>query len=128
MGLDMYLERKNKNTKPNVKGVWEEVMYWRKANQIRDWFLTHLDEGVANCEYSFVKKENLESLIEDCKTVLADHSKASELLPTSSGFLFGSVDYDEWYYQDLEDTVEGLTKVIEETDWDNQDVAYYEWW
>lgn len=128
MGLDMYLRRKSKNETPDTKGVWEEVMYWRKANQIREWFASHLENGVENCCYSYVSKEDLENLIKDCETVLADHDKAKKILPTSSGFFFGSTEYDEWYFDDLKETVEKLKEVISETDWNNQDVAYYEWW
>ena len=128
MGLDMYLQRKSKNALPDKKGAWNEVMYWRKANQIREWFATHLEGGVENCKFSYVTKENLKELVDTCKTVLDNHDSAPELLPTSNGFFFGSTAYDEWYFEDLKETAEGLERVIRETDWENEDVAYYEWW
>lgn len=128
MGLDMWLERKSKNEKPDTDGVWNEVMYWRKANQIREWFAVNLEEGVENCRFSYVTKENLEDLVKDCKTVLDNHNKAHTLLPTSDGFFFGSTEYDDWYFKDLEETVKSLKSIIKETDWENEDVAYYEWW
>ena len=128
MGLDMFLERKSKNERSDTKGVWKEVMYWRKANQIREWFAVNLEGGVENCRYSYVTKENLEDLVKDCKTVLNNHNKARTLLPTSDGFFFGSTECDDWYFKDLEETVKSLEKIIKETDWDNEDVAYYEWW
>ena len=53
---------------------------------------------------------------------------ADEYLPTQSGFFFGSTDYDEWYMQDIEDTIGILTKVLEETDFDTQIVAYCSSW
>ncbi len=40
-----------------------------------------------------------------CKQVLEDRSKADELLPTRDGFFFGSTEYDEDYFEDLEETV-----------------------
>lgn len=119
MGLDMYLEKRK-------KPPYEEVAYWRKANQIREWFNNKI--GVENCQHSEVSKELLEELVEDCKKVLADHDLAEELLPTSSGFFFGSQNYDEWYYGDLEQTVEMVERVIAETDWETEEVLYYEWW
>ena len=127
MGLDMYLERKSKN-EFDTADAWEEVIYWRKANQIREWFATHLTKGVENCKRSEVTKEDLERLLKSCEMVLADHSKAEELLPTQGGFFFGSTDYDEWYFEQLEYTVPKLKEAIKETDWDNEDVTYYEWW
>ncbi len=53
---------------------------------------------------------------------------AQEYLPTQSGFFFGSTDYDEWYMQDVEDTIEILTKVLDETDFDTQMVVYTSSW
>lgn len=38
---------------------------------------------------------------------------AGELLPTASGFFFGGTDYDEYYYQDLRDTVEAIEPLLE---------------
>lgn len=39
--------------------------------------------------------------------------EAHELLPTTEGFFFGSTDYDEWYIQDLKDTVKALEPYLE---------------
>ena len=137
MGLDMYLERKLKfdangreYTKEELhENPSEEVAYWRKANQIRQWFVTNCDyDPDADCEYFRVTKEQLEQLVADCKEVLAHHNRAEEILPTSSGFFFGSTDYDEYYFDDLVATIEQVTRVIEETDWENEIIEYFEWW
>ena len=53
---------------------------------------------------------------------------AAEYLPTQSGFFFGSTDYDQWYMKDIESTIEILTKVLKETDFDNQMVVYTSSW
>ena len=50
--------------------------------------------------------DDVEELLEACKQVLADHSKAEELLPTCDGFFFGSTDYDEWYFDDVKEVKE----------------------
>lgn len=123
MGLDMYLEKRKVNSED-----YEEIAYWRKANQIREWFNSHLENGVENCEYVQVSKEDLEQLLEDCKMVLENHDLAEELLPTSKGFFFGSTLYDDWYFEDLKDTVKMLEQILEETDFENEKVYYYEWW
>lgn len=123
MGLDMYLEKRKVNSED-----YEEIAYWRKVNQIREWFNSHLENGVENCEYVQVSKEDLEQLLEDCKKVLENHDLAEDLLPTSSGFFFGSTDYDKWYFEDLEHTVKMLEQILEETDFENEDIYYYEWW
>lgn len=131
MGLDMYLYRRENND--IVREQEEEVVYWRKANQIRHWFVEHLEgmNGNSNCEYFKVSKEILEQLVEDCKTVLNKRNikqHAAQLLPTESGFFFGSTEYGEWYFNQLEDTVEEVEKVIETTDWETEVVEYFDWW
>ena len=153
MGLDMYLSRKTyvkqwshqkpeeqfeititKGGKPydgidisNVTNIEEEVGYWRKANQIHRWFVENIQNGVDNCgEYS-VSKGELEELRNICTEVLNDHSKAEELLPSASGFFFGNTDYDEWYYNDVQHTIEIIDKIIGETN-PNQDIYYSSSW
>lgn len=51
-----------------------------------------------------------------------------ELLPTCSGFFFGSTEYDQWYMDDIQRTIEQLEKVIEETDWETEIVYYSSSW
>jgi hypothetical protein len=153
MGLDMYLTRKTyvkqwshqkpeeqfeititKGGKPydgidvsNVTNIEEEVGYWRKANQIHRWFVDNVQNGVDNCgEYS-VSKGELEELRNICTEVLNDHSKAEELLPSASGFFFGNTDYDEWYYNDVENTIAIIDKILSESD-GNQDIYYSSSW
>ena len=43
--------------------------------------------------------------------------KAEELLPCTSGFFFGGVEYDEWYFKDLEDTIAIINSLNEEGDY-----------
>lgn len=107
-----------------------EAAYWRKANQIRNWFVKHLDgfDYSDNGEYYTVTEGILEELIDDCNKVLENHDLAEEILPTSSGFFFGSYDYDDWYFSQLESTVKQLTEVIATTDWNSEVVVYTESW
>ena len=60
--------------------------------------------------YSFEEQKTLKG---DSVTFL-DTSIAEELLPTQSGFFFGSTDYDTEYLQDLETTIEILETVLSE--------------
>ena len=87
------------------------VCYWRKANAIHRWFVDNCADGVDDCKPVYVPYEKLVELRDICKQIMADHSKAKELLPTQSGFFFGSTDYDEWYYQDIEKTAAALTNI-----------------
>jgi hypothetical protein len=91
------------------------AMYWRKANAIHSWFVENLAGGEDNCKPMYVSTEHLQELLTTCKTVLEYHTeeKALELLPPTSGFFFGSMDIDEWYWQDLQYTVTELEKVLD---------------
>lgn len=44
---------------------------------------------------------------------IEDPTVAKELLPTEEGFFFGSQDYNEWYLDDIKETVKMLEKALE---------------
>lgn len=127
MGLDMYLLRKTyvKNwgtedakykitvlkdgkechvNSAKISYIEEEVGYWRKANHIHKWFVNNIQEGKDDCGTYYVSSDDLSKLMEACKNVLDDHSLAGALLPTQGGFFFGGIQYDEYYYEDVERT------------------------
>lgn len=138
-----------------------EVGYWRKANEIHEWFVKHIQNGVDECNTYIVPKVALQALLSDCKKVLAsselkvvgtrvvkdfdkekndfvektidklelaDTSVARELLPTQEGFFFGSYEYNEYYVQDLKDTIEIIEKVLAETDFEKEFITYRSSW
>ena len=141
MGLDMYLYLKKTNfissfaTPDKVKypkdievlkeGVYMphmvkeemyQVGYWRKANQIHNFFVEKCGHGVDHCQSIDVSLEMLTKLLDNCKQILEDHSKAEELLPTRSGFFFGDTEYDEYYFEDIEYTVKLLEPIVAKLD------------
>ncbi len=123
MGLDMWLTKRKKSTRD------DNLMYWRKANQIRGWFCDNLD-GFTDCAPIVVPKEKLEELLNVCEEVLAVRTEENSkwLLPTTEGFFFGSTDYDEYYYDDVEMTAETLRKLLKDFDFENYEVVYDEWY
>ena len=46
--------------------------------------------------------------------VIEDPKVAMELLPTTSGFFFGGTDYDQYYIEDIKETIKILTKALKE--------------
>lgn len=94
------------------------VGYWRKANAIHSWFLENcaakdpFDNPIDDCRPIEIPLEKLEELLDTCKEVLKDHSLTKRLLPTADGFFFGSTEYDEYYFDDIEDTIEIIVPVI----------------
>lgn len=55
-------------------------------------------------------------------------SVAEELLPSCSGFFFGSTNYDQYYVEDVKKTIDIITKVLETTDFDKQMIYYVSSW
>ena len=89
-----------------------QIGYWRKANAIHQWIVDNCAEGVDNCQVVYVSREKIKQLLSACNEVLADNSVAKDALPTQSGFFFGSLEYDEWYFDDVKYTKELLEKVL----------------
>lgn len=170
MGLDMYLTKKTyvRNWEHNPperqftidvkKGgvplthikperlmyIEEEVMYWRKANQIHHWFVKNVQDGEDNCGTYYVDSDMLQQLVDKCKEALlvvrnapittkqvqtgwsqqgdiyADikifdcADEINDILPPAQGFFFGSSDIDEYYKEDLENTIQKLEAVLAE--------------
>ena len=96
----------------NYISVSFEAGYWRKASAIHKWFVDNVQDGEDNCSTNWVDREQLEELRDTCKDVLAKHARKDELLPTADGFFFGGTDYDEWYFNSLEQTVDILDKCL----------------
>ena len=110
------------------KSLSEEVGYWRKANAIHRWFVENVQNGVDDCGVYSVSKNQLEELLEICRDIKSGTEDPETLLPTQSGFFFGSTAYDEWYYEDIKSTIDILEKVLKETDFDNEVITYQSSW
>jgi hypothetical protein len=110
-------------TLPDLDSVCRETLYeigyWRKANEIHAWILNKCGprdrdgDVIDDCRDIFVSVDALEELRDTCKAVLEDKTKAEALLPTQSGFFFGSTEYDEYYFDDLKDTIKTIEPAIE---------------
>ena len=148
MGLDMYLTAKRylwsmnehdkaladkidaeigANSIGRTKEISREAMYWRKANAIHYWFVMNVQHGEDNCKEYYVSREQLQSLLDTLKQVDQDHSLADDLLPTAEGFFFGATDYEDWYYQDIKDTIPVLEGLLGQ-DLDQWDFYYQSSW
>ncbi len=92
-----------------------QVAYWRKANQIHGWFVDNVQDGEDDCREYPVDREKLQELLALCKKVKGDEALAGEYLPPSAGFFFGSTEIDEWYWQDIDSTIEMLTDTLANT-------------
>lgn len=152
MGLDMYFSAKKYMSKYfdpadveriekvndifGVVGIEDEdygaqevtfrVAYWRKANAIHEWFVRNCQDGRDECQEAWVSREQMQELIDICRQIIADPKKAEELLPTRSGFFFGSTEYDEWYMGQLQFTADRLEKVLNDPAFGKGTDFYYQ--
>jgi hypothetical protein len=90
------------------------VAYWRKANAIHGWFVDNCQDGVDECQISEdIPGEQLAHLIHLCSEALSsDHPE--HILEPTQGFFFGGYDIDEWYRQDLQNTIDQLTPILKQ--------------
>lgn len=139
MGLDMYLNKRvfiganyeYRKVKGNINitmgeddtpininfnkldSIEEKIGYWRKANHIHNWFVENVQDGNDDCDTYSVSIEDLKELLDICTKILEDSSLAEELLPRTQGFFFGSIEYDEYYYDSIRYTISVLKEAIE---------------
>jgi hypothetical protein len=124
-----------------ITEIKTKVLYWRKANAIHQWFLHNVQEGEDDCGTHEVSKEQLQLLLDTINKILSPkvspkeevldrmvrkstrEKKAKELLPTTSGFFFGPTDYDEYFFDELQNTAQQLKTILEDTN--DKDLG---WW
>ena len=131
----------------NITEINYRVGYWRKANHIHQWFVQEVQDGIDECQRSYVGNDKIRELYELCllvfdklddahmtaetqKTyggesyeveVYDNKEKIKELLPTTCGFFFGSCTIDKYYKQDIQDTIEILEPLL-----DCEDSIFYQ--
>jgi len=103
-------------------GNWDE----RRAYVTSD----HLRKLLAECEEVLAKSELVPGKIHNGTTydkdnpkgkmnfedglIIKDTSTADRLLPTQSGFFYGSTEYNEWYLSDVKKTAEKIKELLAE--------------
>ena len=88
------------------------LAYWRKASHIHNWFVVNCQSGKDDCGKYYVSAEQLEELSGLCQAILDKKEAngqwrklAEELMPVQ-GFFFGTVELDEWYFHNLQETID----------------------
>ena len=72
MGLDMFLLKDHTESEFGI-----EICYFRKANAIHNWFVQNVQNGIDDCGFYKVTKEQLKVLLGLCNEVLSK----SKLVP-----------------------------------------------
>jgi hypothetical protein len=76
------------------------VAYWRKFNALHSWFVANVQYGIDECEPHIVTIDHLKKLREDLKEL--NKTNVDEKFATQGGFFFGSTDYDDYFWADVE--------------------------
>lgn len=103
-------------------------IYFRKFNALQVFLEDNLQ--IENCEPKEVPLEMVKKLEASCEKILeikdANTRKetAEQLLPTGAGFFYGSLDYDEYYYEN----VQRLLDFINENGTDDEVMYVYDCW
>jgi hypothetical protein len=111
-------EMHNQFDGPVVKEVRIEAGYWRKANAVHDWFVKNVQDGEDQCRPHPVSREQLVELKSLCARAIAargrdfEEETSEDILPTASGFFFGTTEYDDWYYDYLTNTIEIVDRCL----------------
>ncbi|EGT3611543.1 hypothetical protein FAP59_18325 [Morganella morganii] len=136
MGLDIYFFANEKadadkkripaslNDEPEGN-VDVEVGYFRKVNALFKWVETHID-AFENCEKVPVTLTHLRALQRDLAALTPENCRT--LFPTTEGFFFGSTDYDDGYWEDVNDVKRWLDKMFDDFDFEQFSLHFLAWW
>ena len=140
--------------------LYEPVAYWRKANQIHNWFVENVQNGEDDCRcHDEVTEDKLLTLLNICLDVkrncpmidgevcdgqtykdgqwinimkpgkvMQNAEYAADVLPSRSGFFFGGEDYDQYYMEDIDNTINQLTQILKETNFETEIIYYCSSW
>lgn len=113
MGLDMFLSEVIRNEGQTYK---PEAIYWRKANAIHNYIIQQHADGIDECQPISLNREDLHILSRLCRLLVFFRNERlnAMILPTTSGFFFGSLEYDEYYYEDLQYTADKIDEALKD--------------
>lgn len=117
--------------------IIEDVGYWRKANQIHKWFVENVQDGIDDCKYhNEVTKEILEELLDICQRVLNSCKLIKDKIQNGYTYENGKLIpimedgfyYDQYYVDNIKETIDIITTVLETTDFETQMIYYVSSW
>lgn len=157
LDMYLYIKKKSENICSADKEWGEENAYWRKANQIHKYLCDNGEVIREDIEYIVSKQVlvNLLEICKKIKEkavlkegqlfigykwengqqipmhrngkYIENSEEIEAMLPTQSGFFFGSTAYDEFYMEDIEETIRKLEPIINDLK-DDEETLYYASW
>ena len=115
--------------------------YWRKFNALHGYICDTFADGVDECQVIPLTKANLKkilSVLKKTKKILDKHFEKDEKgaysftgnvkdipLQPRGGFFFGGTEIDEWYQDDVDESVKFFSNLVDTFDSRNE-VCYYQ--
>lgn len=93
-----------------------------------NWFVTNVLNGIDECGSYEITKDHIQELHNHCGQILSNMEKAPQLLPTRSGFYFGSIDYDYYYFREIQRTKSILEDILQNINFDTHYIVYNFLW
>lgn len=131
MGLDIYFLASDKQPDEDElllsggRQIKFEVGYFRKVNALVSWVSTHIAK-VENCQEIPITRQHLEQL---CSTLSElTITNCAQLFPTAPGFFFGSTEYGEIYWSNVNDIRKWAHHLLNEFDFERLDLVFWAWW
>jgi hypothetical protein len=101
--------------------VWDG----RKENHIHQWVCNTASVESTNVEYILIDPYTLHA---DLETVINNPELAPRIMPTQSGFFFGSTEYDDYYFEGVKHLYDLLADEKAQGLFDGHSYFYWSWW
>ena len=123
----MYLWRTKSDNSENGR---EDLRDWRKLNGIHGWFVDEVQNEVDNCEVHEVSIAKMEQFLADLKLALSQRKfcNTPEVMVPREGFFFGGTECDEYYWEEIIDTIGAIENIMKEKDWKDYHYWYCSSW
>lgn len=100
-----------------LKDICEEVLELNPYNLDKDSYLLYYSSNNL-IEKGIITKEQYSKL----------ETELNKILPTKEGFFFGPIDYALSYFLNVKNTLEMLTKILDNADFENEVYLYHSSW
>lgn len=108
----------------NPTYVIQEHHYWRKFNALHGYIVDTFANGVDKCQEIRLSKSDIEQILDTLTECYK--TKDSSLLKPKEGFLFGSTEVDEYYWDCIADSIDSLRILLREIENDSNIDCYYQ--
>ncbi|MDR2822330.1 MAG: hypothetical protein LBV58_02105 [Acholeplasmatales bacterium] len=121
------------NGEETVHKLFKMIGYFRKANSIHRFLYEKSNTSFPDYYPFEITREVIVNLLDILKKLeilreskFDDFEKIAKImLPTQSGFFFGTIDYGDSYFEDIKDGLKIFNKILKEVDFDNEFLFYY---